>query len=302
MRSQPVAVQQAANGLTRTRRSRTWRRHLLQSGTYLLILVLAVLFGGPFMWALFTSLKTTREIFIFPPTLFPKVFQWHNYIEIWRQIPFALFYRNSIVVTVATLIGQMLSASLVAYGFSRFRFPGRDALFVVMLSTLMLPSQVTIIPQFILFRFLGWLDSYNPLIVPAYFGGGAFAIFLFRQFFLTLPKEFDEAATIDGASSLSIFFRILVPMSKPVFITMAIFSFLGSWNDFFYPLIYLNTLEKFTLQLGLQYYRRSAEAGGGATEHLLMASAMMMTLPSLLLFIFLQQYFVRGVVMSGIKG
>jgi multiple sugar transport system permease protein len=149
---------------------------------------------------------------------------------------------------------------------------------------------------------LGWLDSYKPLIVPSYFGGGAFAIFLFRQFFLTIPKEYDEAAKMDGASSLVIFFRILVPMAKPVFITMAIFSFMGSWNAFFGPLIYLNTTEKYTLQLGLQYFRRVADAGGEATEHLLMAGAMVMTLPCVILFLVLQRYFVRGVVLSGLKG
>jgi ABC-type glycerol-3-phosphate transport system permease component len=209
---------------------------------------------------------------------------------------------NSAVITIGHMAGQLASASLVAYGFARFRFPGRDALFMLVLSTLMLPPQVTLIPTFIIFRTLGWLDTYKPLIVPAYFGGGAFAIFLFRQFYLTIPKEYDEAAKIDGASSLLIFLRILVPMSKPVFITMAIFSFLGSWNAFFYPLIYLNTLEKFTLQLGLQYFRRSADAGGQPTEHLLMASAMVATLPCVLLFLVLQRYFVRGVVLSGIKG
>ena len=293
----------ARRGAFRPTGGKSQGRRVLGIGAYLAVIVLALGFGGPFLWAVLTSLKTPREIFIFPPTLLPESFQWHNYVDIWtQQVPFALFYRNSIIITVSTMVGQMVSASLVAYGFSRFQFPGRNALFLLVLSTLMLPAQVTVIPQFILFRVLGWLDSYKPLIVPAYFGGGPFAIFLFRQFFLTIPKEFDEAAKIDGASSLTVFFRILVPMSKPVFITMAIFSFLGSWNAFFYPLIYLNTTEKLTLQLGLQYFRRVADAGGQATEHLLMAAAMVMTIPSLLLFVFLQRYFVRGVVMSGIKG
>ena len=270
---------------------------------YVTVLALAVIFGLPFIWAVLTSFKTPREIFVFPPAFFPARFQWQNYVDIWHQkAPFAIFFQNSIMVTMATMAGQLVSASLVAYGFARFRFPGRNLLFVLVLSTLMLPAQITVIPTFILFKVLGWLDSFKPLVVPAYFGGGAFAIFLFRQFFMTIPKEFDEAAKIDGASTLSIFWRILVPMSKPVFITMAIFSFLGSWNDFFHPLIYLNTKEKFTLQIGLQYFRRSADAGGGATEHLLMAGAMMMTLPCLLVFIVLQRYFVRGVVMSGLKG
>jgi len=269
---------------------------------YLPLIILALGFGGPFLWTVMTSLKSPREIYLFPPTLFPSTFAWGNYVEIWTQVPFALFLRNSAVITISTMAGQIISAALVAYGFARFRFPGRNALFLMVLSTLMLPTQVTLVPTFILFRMLGWLDSYKPLIVPLYLGGGAFAIFLFRQFFMTIPKEYDEAAKIDGASSLRVLVQIIVPMSKPVFITLAIFAFLRSWNDFFYPLIYLNTLEKFTLQLGLQYFRRAADAGGEPTEHLLLAAAMVMTAPCIILFLTLQQYFVRGIVATGIKG
>jgi len=167
----------------------------------------------------------------------------------------------------------------------------------------MLPGQVTIIPVFLIFKFLGWLDTLKPLIVPSYFGGGAFAIFLFRQFFLTIPKEFDEAAKIDGANSLWIFFRIILPLSRPVLVTMAIFSFLGSWNDFFGPLIFLNSSEKFTLALGLTYFQRIVGVGATEpTEHLLMAAAMTMTIPCLVLFVVLQRYWVRGIVMTGLKG
>ena len=209
---------------------------------------------------------------------------------------------NSVLVTAITGAGQIFSASLVAYGFARFRFPGRDILFLVMLSTLMLPPQVTIIPTFLLFKFLGWLDQLRSLYIPPWFGGGAFAIFLFRQFFLTIPKEFDEAAKIDGANSLWIFFRILMPLSVPVLVTMGIFSFLGSWNDFFGPLIFLNTTERFTLALGLTYFQRVVSIGGKPTEHLMMAASMIMTLPCLLVFLLLQKYWIQGIVMSGIKG
>ena len=273
-----------------------------QLGLYLALCVPAALFGLPFLWALLTSLKTPAEIFIFPPKWIPARLQWGNYIEIWRQAPFATFLWNSCQVTFLSMMGQLLSASLVAYGFARFRFPGRDALFLVVLSTMMLPSQITIIPTFLLYKWLGWLDTFKPLIVPAYFGGGAFAVFLFRQFFLTIPKEFDEAARMDGANSLSIFFRILVPLAVPVFTTMGIFSFLWNWNAIFYPLIFLNTTEKFTLALGLRYFQRTVTAGGKATEHLLMAAAMVMTMPCVALFLVMQRYFVRGIVMSGIKG
>jgi len=278
------------------------RRWASQFGVYLLLLILAAMFGLPFLWAVLTSFKTPAEIFIFPPKWLPARFQWSNYIEIWRQAPFANFLLNSFTVTSLSMIGQLLSASLVAYGFARFRFPGRDALFFVVLSTMMLPTQITLIPTFLLYKSLGWLDSFKPLIVPSYFGGGAFAVFLFRQFFLTIPKEFDEAARMDGANSLLIFFRILAPLSVPIFTTMAIFSFLWNWNSFLYPLIFLNTTEKFTLSLGLRYFQRVATAGGQAREHLLMAGAMVMTAPCILLFIVLQRYFVRGIVMSGIKG
>ena len=280
----------------------TARRYLAQSGLHLSALVLGAAFGLPFLWALLTSLKLPVEIFIFPPTWLPEIPQWGNYIEIFRQAPLALFFGNSVLVTVLTGAGQILSASLVAYGFARFRFPGRDVLFLTMLSTLMLPPQVTIIPTFLLFKFLGWLDQLRSLYIPPWFGGGAFAIFLFRQFFLTIPKEFDEAAKIDGANSLWIFFRVLMPLSVPVFVTMGIFSFLGSWNDFFGPLIFLNTTERFTLALGLTYFQRVVSIGGRPTEHLMMAASMVMTFPCLLVFLLLQKYWIQGIVMSGIKG
>lgn len=284
------------------RRGYSFTRLLITAAVYVVTIILAMLFGTPFIWALLTSLKTPEEVFIFPPQWLPAVPQWFNYVEIFQQAPLALFFLNSCVMTFMSMVGQLLSSSLVAYGFARFRFPGRDLLFVVLLSTLMLPSQVTIIPTFLLFKYLGWLDSLKPMIVPAYFGGGAFAIFLFRQFFLTIPRELDAAAKIDGANSLQIFFRVLAPLAKPAFITMAIFSFLGSWNDFFNPLIYVNTVEKFPLALGLTYFQRVAISAGPSTEHLLMAAAMSMTFPCLLIFVILQRYWVQGIVMTGIKG
>lgn len=278
------------------------RRWVSQIGLYMALLMLAVAFGLPFLWTVLTSLKLPQEIYAFPPRMLPSSPQWNNYVEIFKRAPLGTFILNSAVVTLLSMIGQILSASLVAYGFARFRFPGRDALFVVVLSTMMLPAQITIIPRFLLFKSLGWLDTYKPLIVPRYFGGGAFMIFLFRQFFLTIPREFDEAAKVDGANSLWIFARILVPLSTPVFITSAIFTFLSNWNDFFGPLIFLNTMEKFTLALGLAYFRNIPEVGVEATEHFMMAAAMTMTIPCLVVFLILQRYFVRGMVMSGLKG
>ena len=270
------------------------RRVLLHILAYMLIAIFAL----PFLWALFSSLKPVNELFIFPPQILPETWRWENYVEIWEIAPLARFFLNSIIVAILTVTGRILSASLVAYGFARFNFPFRNVLFVLVLSTLMLPYQVTIIPQFLLFKWLGWLDSFKPLIVPHWLGGGAFAIFLFRQFFLSIPKDLDEAAKIDGANSLWIFWSIIVPLSKPVFITMIIITFVESWNDFFGPLIYLNSTVKYTLPLGLANFQRITTGGGQAREHLLLAAAMVMTIPSLLLFISLQRYYIRGVVTS----
>ena len=265
---------------------------------YALAYGLTILFALPFLWAISSSLKPVNELFLWPPQLIPKTWRWENYIEIWHVAPLARFFVNTVFVTVFSVSGRVLSASLVAYGFARFRFPFRNFLFLLVLCTLMLPYQVTIIPNFLLFKAFGWLDTYNPLIIPNWFGGGAFTIFLFRQFFLTIPKDLDEAAKIDGANTLWIFIRIILPLSKPVIITMIVIGFLESWNDFFGPLIYLNTPAKYTLSLGLANFQRVVSAGGQATEHLLMAASMVMTLPSILVFILLQRYYIQGVVIS----
>ena len=265
---------------------------------YALAYGLTFVFALPFLWALSSSLKPVNELFIWPPRLFPQTWQWYNYVEIWEFAPLARFFVNTVFVTAFTVVGRVGSAALVAYGFARFRFPYRNLLFILVLSTLMLPYQVTIIPTFLLFKALGWLDTYNPLIIPHWLGGGAFAIFLFRQFFMTIPKDLDEAAKIDGANSLWIFLRIIVPLSKPVIITMVLIAFLDTWNDFFGPLIYLNSPDKYTLSLGLANFKRVATAGGRATEHLLMAASMVMTLPSILIFVLLQRWYIQGVVFS----
>src|SRR5258706_16217288 len=213
-------------------------RHVVnKSLVYFVALILGLIFAFPFIWAFFTPLKTPQDFFLSPPHLFPNSLQWNNYLEIWQAAPFAQFFLNSTVVAILSVSGQVLSTSLVAYGFARFRFPKREFLFLIVLSTLILPPQVTIVPSFLLFKYLGWLDSFKPLVVPHWFAGSAFAIFLFRQFFLSIPKELDEAAKIDGANSLWIFFKIIVPLSTPVFITISILAFLGSWNDFFRALI-----------------------------------------------------------------
>jgi multiple sugar transport system permease protein len=196
----------------------------------------------------------------------------------------------------------LTTATLVAYGFARFRFPSRDALFLLVISTVLLPREVVIIPTFLLFKALGWLDTLLPLIVPSFFGGGAFFIFLLRQFFLTLPRELDEAAKIDGANSFQVLLHVLLPLARPALATAAIFAFLGHWNDFLEPLIYLNSSRNFTVALGLRYFQTLPNEAQEPREQLLMAASLVVTAPVLVIFFAAQRYFVRGIVMSGLKG
>ena len=198
--------------------------------------------------------------------------------------------------------GTVISAAMVSYSFARFRYRGRELLFLITLTTMMLPGQVTLVPQFILFFKLGWIDTIKPLWVPHWFGGGAFFIFLMRQFFLSLPRELDEAALIDGANRLQIFLRILLPLTKPALATMTVISFMAGWSEFLQPLIYLNSPSKFTLAVGLQYFNAVEDASYEPTEHLLMTACVLTVVPALVVFFATQKYFVRGIVMSGIKG
>jgi multiple sugar transport system permease protein len=269
---------------------------------YLSTLALGIMFMLPFFWAVSSALKPPWELYIFPPLWFPQEWQPENFVRIWQLVPFAQWTWNSLKIAILNIIAQVLSASAVAYGFSRYRFKGRDFLFVVLLSTMMLPVYVTIIPRFLLYTRLGWIDTHWPLIVPTFFGGGAFNIFLLRQFFMTIPLEFDEAAYVDGASSWTIFWRIILPLSKPVISTVAIFGFLASWQSFLAPLIYLNTKEKFTLPIGITWFRVVPMEQGEPKDHLLMAASVTVTLPAVILFFSAQRYFIGGIIMSGIKG
>jgi multiple sugar transport system permease protein len=269
---------------------------------YVLTIALALIFLFPFFWTVSSSLKTPSEIFSFPPLLVPTVPQWSNYLTVWQSVPFLTWLLNSLIVVALNTVGVIITASVVAYSFARFEYRGRDVIFLITLATMMLPAQVTLIPQFILFNSLGWVDTLLPLWVPAWFGGGAFFIFLLRQFFLTLPNDLDEAALIDGASYLRVYWSILMPLCKPALATVAIISFISSWNDFLTPLIYLNTPDKFTVALGLNFFQNVPEQAGMPMQHLLMAASVMAILPCLILFFSFQRYFVEGIVLSGIKG
>jgi ABC-type glycerol-3-phosphate transport system permease component len=269
---------------------------------YALAVGAALLFSLPFFWTLSSSLKSQAELYTFPPTWWPEQIRWSNYALVFTIAPFAQFVINTVFVTACAMIGQILSASAVAYGFTRFRFPGRDALFFIVLSTLMLPWQVTIVPTFLLFRSLGWINTFLPLIVPSFFGGGAFFIFLLRQFFMTIPRDLDEAAKIDGASSLRIFWNIILPLSKPALATVAIFSFIDHWNEFIGPLIYLNSTAKFTISIGLRYFMSSPLTGDEPRDAILMAASLIVAAPPLILFFVAQRFFVQGIVTTGLKG
>ena len=266
--------------------------------------VQTVLFGGmivsliPFLWMLSTSLKDPGEVMLYPPRWIPSVVHWENYLAVWRVIPFATFLKNTVLVTVLCIAGELLTASMAAYAFARLRFRGKTILFWLVLSTMMLPGQVTMIPVFILFNALGWVDTLKPLIVPSFLGGGAFYIFLLRQFFTSLPIELDEAAKIDGCSPLGIYWRVILPLSKPALATVAVFSFVEHWNDFMRPLIYLNSVEKQTIAVGLRWF----QGQHGTDFHWLMAAATMALLPVLIIFFVAQRYFVRGIAMTGMKG
>jgi ABC-type glycerol-3-phosphate transport system permease component len=252
----------------------------------------------PFFWMLSTSIKDPGEIFLFPVRWIPSELHLENYRDALTALPFDIFFRNTAFVTVVATLGQLLSASLVGFGFARLRAPGRGPLFLVLIATMLLPEQVTMIPHFVIFRNLGLIDSLWSLIVPSWLGVYAFYIFLCRQFFLTLPLELDDAARIDGASFLTIYWRIILPLSKPVLASVAVFSFLYRWNDFLHPVIYLTDQQKYTLSLGLALFRDY----NGIQWHWLMAASIVSMLPCLVVFAVAQRLFVRGIATTGLKG
>ena len=259
----------------------------------------SVVFLFPLYWQITTSLKTSPETMMYPPVWFPWPPQWRNYLTLLERFPYTLFLRNSVYVSGLVIIGTILSNSLAAYGFARLRMPGRNAIFLVLLSTLMLPGTVLFIPQFVLFHRLEWVNTFKPLIIPAFFGN-AFYIFLLRQFFMTIPRELDDAARVDGAGYLRTYAQIILPLARPALIAVAIFTFIASWNNFFGPLIYLSDVEKYTVAVALRYLQGSVRTR--PENHLLMAAATLSALPCLLVFLFAQRQFIQGTVITGVKG
>jgi multiple sugar transport system permease protein len=278
------------------------QRKLGRTSLYFLVVILMLIFAFPLYYMSITSLMTQFEAYLFPPLLYPKSWLLGNYAEMFSVVPLARWFRNTVMVAFFQVAGATLSSVFVGYGFARFEFPGRELLFMITLGTMMVPSQITLIPQFVLFHRLRWVNTFYPLIVPAFFGGGAFNIFLMRQFIMQLPRELDEAALIDGANPLRIFFSVLLPLIKPVVATVAIIRFMASWNDFMGPLIYLQSNKFFTLAVGLRYWDVQPSEGEFPQTNLMMAMCVVTTLPCIILFFSAQRVFVRGIAMTGIKG
>ena len=294
-----------------SRRSPTLRQFLLgtryhpgalqQTSLYILLVTFGVTMALPVFWMLLTALKPEDLVFQIPPVWWTWPLVWQNFPDALQATgqPVYLYAWNSIQISGLAVLGTVLSSSIVAFGFARLDFPGRDNLFTLVLATLMLPFAVTMVPTFILFHDIGWLDTFKPLIVPAWFGGGAYNIFLLRQFFLSIPKEYDEAVRIDGGGSWTILWQIIMPLSKPALAAVTVFAFVYYWNDFLWPLIVISNQDHFTLALFLGTFQVAQRA---TAWNLLMAASTMVMLPTLIVFFAAQKLFIQGIALTGIKG
>lgn len=263
---------------------------------YLFVSFLALLYILPLLWMVSTSLKTQYEVLKIPPILIPTPPHWRNYIEIFRRIPLGRYFLNTIMIALTTMLGSIFSCTFVGYAFSKLRWPGKNLFFIILLATMMIPFPTVMIPLFLTFRRLGWINTYLPLIVPT-FCASPYLTFLARQFFMSIPTELIDAARIDGASEPQIYLKLMLPLCKPLVIVIGLFEFLYAWNDFTGPLIYINSQEKFTLAIGLQLF-----SGAHMSEwHLQMAAGSLVTLPIIFLFFLLQRYFIEGITLTGIK-
>jgi len=289
-----VASRQFVSG---QRRRRQIMGYVVQLATHLLLGVLAISWLVPFFWMVSSSLKVQSQMFHLPPIWIPNPVNWENYSGAVTQIPFFLYMRNTIIIAVLCCVGSIVSCPVVAYSFARLEWPGRDVLFIVTLATMMIPFQVTMIPLFIIFSRLNWVNTWLPLIIPAFFGN-AFYIFLLRQFFLTIPTELCDACRIDGANEVTIFVQIMLPLTRPALAAIVIFETLSRWTDFIGPLIYLSREELYTISIGLQQFVAKYTTAWGRW----MAASTLVTLPVVVLFIFAQRYFIEGIALTGLKG
>lgn len=274
------------------------RKTLSAFGVYAALTAISLVMLVPFLWMLSTSFKEPQDIFTYPPQLFPSTFKWENYIDVFSLIPFERFYFNSVYISLVVVVGTVFFASLAGYAFAKIPFWGRNFVFLVLLSAMMIPHEVTAIPMFLFMRDLNWIDTHLPLILLPIFGaGGVFGIFVMRQFFITVPTELEEAAMIDGCNRFRIYWQIMLPIAKPGMATLTIFTFVTVWNEFFDPLIFINTRELMTLPLGLSLFTDEV----GTSWHYLMSATVMATVPLLLVFFMAQKRFIEGVAMTGLK-
>jgi len=263
---------------------------------HVVLMAVGAVFLLPLLWMVSTSLKANRQIFVYPPQWIPNPVIWRNYSEVFYYAPFLLYFRNTLIIVVLTILGTSISSSLVAYGFARLNAPGKNVLFILMLSTMMLPYMVWMVPLYVLFTRLEWVDTFYPLVVPTFFGNPLY-IFLLRQFFMTIPRELEDAAKIDGCSYFRIYWQIMLPLVKPALATVAVFSFLKAWNDFLGPLLYLQSPEYYTVAIGLQVFLTQH----GADWALLMAASTMAVVPVIIVFFIAQKQFIQGIVLTGLK-
>ncbi len=289
-----VANEQQIEASTLTTARRARRPPVGDLVLYVVLILLGLTFLAPLIWVLTTSLQQGGGL---SPIAIPDPPRWQNYADVLTLLPLPTFFLNTGIITVASVIGTVVTSSIVAFSLARLRWPGRDLMFGLVIITMMLPGVVTLVPGFLIFRYLGWLDTFLPLIVPAW-TGGAFYIFLTRQFFLSIPLEMDQAARIDGANNYQIYWSVILPLSQPVLATIAIFSFLYAWNDFLLPSIYLSSVEHYTLSLGLVMY----QGRYGNSWNLVMATATYTIIPVLLLFFLSQRYFIKGIQLTGLGG
>jgi len=282
------------------KRKRIARKHLVngtQNGVWLLVVcALAFAVMLPFIWMIVTSLKSPTEVFAYPPTWIPREFQWSNYVEMWNKAPFGRYFMNSAIVAICVTIGQLTSCVLAAFAFARMDFKGKNTMFMIFLSTTMISSQVTLVPTYLVMRTLNWIDSYQALIVP--FLANAFGVFMLRQSFRTIPRELEEAAKLDGCSRFRFLWQILIPLSKPILASQALFAFMGNWNSYQWPLIITNQDSMRTLQIGLRYF----VSGEGSTQWgIYMAAALVVTLPVIVIYFLVQKTFVESMASTGLK-
>ncbi len=303
--AQPQRIEMRSQPRTQSIRFRRGAGKLI---TYVLLFTFSLLVFVPFAFMLSTSLKTVDQLYVWPIQWIPDPVRWSNYVEAFQALssiaPGLTFWRimaNTLFITLLAMTAELIAVTLVAYGFARFRFPGRNVLFLIMLATMMLPSIITLIPTFLIWRSLELIDTYDPLVQAAWFGGGAWAVFLLRQFIMTIPREMDEAAILDGANTFQIYRRIMLPLIKPALLALAVLIFQGNWNNFMGPLIYLNTTVQFPIVVALKFFQESLSKEA-PKWHYMMAMSTVMAAPILLLFFTAQRYFIEGLTVGGVKG